>query len=339
MILCDACAPGAINTNLVNPRPEDDETPYHPGQCEICSSSGKQVTYYEKRARVVASSTNGNGNGHSAPTVNRLPEISEPRLDGRGGRKTALPEQPKAAAAEIGSCIVSLKWPGQQPQAKWGNFSWMPEIGKLVWRGEIAETVGKLMELVNEANEFVRTIGNNFAWVEVLPVPDSVPASLEDGVKVDNLLQQIKTLQEALVRSEATIDRLVNGEPEEVGIKKDELRSEDSEKQSPQNDHEHSFESDEGPCLICGKTVHQVISDSAKTTADTRAEMWKAAEDSVGQLPIQTPTKTLSEKIASLPRKRNPGRKARAAHKKTEPATTASAPPTAPAEVASATTS
>jgi hypothetical protein len=117
--------------------------------------------------------------------------------------------------------IVTIKWPGQRPVPKFGNFLWTPELSALVWRGEIAETVGQLAELVNQATVFLRNTGDPFLWLEVVRAAPAVPASPEDGTDdeaetdVSKLQSLVASLKQALEEKQAVIDAIVGDPPAE----------------------------------------------------------------------------------------------------------------------------
>jgi len=81
--------------------------------------------------------------------------------------------------------IVTLRWPSARPVPKYGQFTWNANLHRLVWRNEIAETLGQLAELVNQAVAFVKDQRNDMLFVEVVPVPKvEIPKEaekIEDG--------------------------------------------------------------------------------------------------------------------------------------------------------------
>lgn len=114
--------------------------------------------------------------------------------------------------------LVCLRWPGQRPVPKFGQFTWNPNYGRLMWRNEIAETAGQLAELVNQALPFVRDQQDPFLWVEIYPVPVSeeeqqAEPNADLPTDVDELQSLVISLRQANDEKQATIDHILNGEP------------------------------------------------------------------------------------------------------------------------------
>lgn len=78
-----------------------------------------------------------------------------------------------------------------------GDFALLPEVGRHVWKGKIANTSAELAEQVNGAIKSVQAFGDPFQSVEVVEIEAGVEDARSEGDK-DSVIASLRTANREL---------------------------------------------------------------------------------------------------------------------------------------------